>query len=185
MSTLEGMTPGTWTLDPAHTEVGFSVRHAGISKVRGVFTDVAGELNVAEDAARTTGLVTVKTASVDTKNEGRDNHVRGAEFFDVENYPEMTYKVTGVELTDGEGTVKGQLTLRGVTKDVDLDTEFNGVAVDAFGTTRAGFSASTTISRKEFNVTWNAALEAGGVMVSDKVRIDLDVEFTAPESASN
>ena len=182
MSTLDGMTTGTWTLDPAHTEVGFSVRHAGISKVRGVFGTVSGELTVAEDASRSTGLVSIDVASVDTKNEGRDNHVRSAEFFDVENHPEMTYQITGLDLTDGEGTVSGTLTLRGVSREVALDTEFNGVAVDAFGTTRAGFTASTTISRKEFGITWNAALEAGGVMVSDKVRIDLDVEFTAPGS---
>ncbi|MBD2763077.1 YceI family protein [Kocuria sp. cx-455] len=182
MSNLNGMTTGTWTLDPAHSEIGFSVRHAGISKVRGQFTDVAGQLNVAEDAAQSTGEIVVGMASVDTKNETRDNHVRSEEFFDVANHPEMTYKVTGLNLTDGEGTVSGELTLRGVTKPVELDTEFNGVAVDAFGVTRAGFTASTSISRKEFNVTWNAALEAGGVMVSDKVNIDLDVEFTAPEA---
>ncbi|MDO4920127.1 YceI family protein [Kocuria sp.] len=182
MSTLDGMTTGTWTLDPAHTEVGFSVRHAGISKVRGVFGDVSGELTVAEDASRSTGHVSIGMASVDTKNEARDNHVRGGDFFDVENHPEMTYEITGLNLSDGEGTVTGKLTLRGVTQEVDLDAEFNGVAVDAFGTTRAGFSATTSISRKEFGVTWNAALEAGGVMVSDKVQISLDVEFTAPEA---
>ena len=182
MSNLNDLTPGTWTLDPAHTEVGFSVRHAGISKVRGVFTDVSGELQVAENRAESTGQVVVAMASVNTKNEARDNHVRSEEFFDVANHSEMTYKITGVNLADGEGTVSGELTLRGVTKPVELDTEFNGVAVDAFGTTRAGFTARTTISRKEFNVTWNAALEAGGVMVSDKVTIELDVEFTAPES---
>lgn len=182
MTTLNGMTTGTWTLDPAHTEVGFSVRHAGISKVRGQFSDVTGQLNVAEDAAQSTGEIVVGMASVDTKNEARDNHVRSEEFFDVANHPEMTYKVTGLDLADGEGTVSGELTLRGVTKPVELKAEFNGVAVDAFGVTRAGFTASTSISRKEFNVTWNAALEAGGVMVSDKVNIDLDVEFTAPEA---
>lgn len=183
MSTLNGMTTGTWTLDPAHTEIGFSVRHAGISKVRGQFSDVAGQLNVAEDAAQSTGEIVVGMASVDTKNETRDNHVRSEEFFDVANHPKMTYKVTGLNLTDGEGTVTGELTLRDVTKPVELEAEFNGVAVDAFGVTRAGFTASTAISRKEFNVTWNAALEAGGVMVSDKVNIDLDVEFTAPEAS--
>lgn len=182
MSNLNGMTTGTWTLDPAHSEIGFSVRHAGISKVRGQFTDVAGQLNVAEDAAQSTGEIVVGMASVDTKNETRDNHVRSEEFFDVANHPEMTYKITGLNLTDGEGTVSGELTLRGVTQPVELKAEFNGVAVDAFGVTRAGFTASTAISRKEFNVTWNAALEAGGVMVSDKVNIDLDVEFTAPEA---
>ena len=182
MTTLNGMTTGTWTLDPAHSEIGFSVRHAGISKVRGQFTDVAGQLNVAEDAAPSTGEIVVGMASVDTKNETRDNHVRSEEFFDVANHPEMTYRILGLNLTDGEGTVSGELTLRGVTKPVELEAEFNGVAVDAFGVTRAGFTASTAISRKEFNVTWNAALEAGGVMVSDKVNIDLDVEFTAPEA---
>ena len=182
MSNLNGMTTGTWTLDPAHTEIGFSVRHAGISKVRGQFSDVTGQFHVAEDAAQSTGEIVVGMASVDTKNETRDNHIRSEEFFDVANHPKMTYKVTGLNLTDGEGTVSGELTLRGVSKPVELKAEFNGVAVDAFGVTRAGFTASTSISRKEFNVTWNAALEAGGVMVSDKVNIDLDVEFTAPEA---
>lgn len=184
MNTLDGMTTGTWTLDPAHTEVGFSVRHAGISKVRGTFAGVSGELTVAEDASRSTGRVEIEMASVDTKNEARDNHVRSAEFFDVETFPQMSYDITGVHLDGGEGTVTGTLTLRGVSREVELETEFNGVAVDAFGTTRAGFTAATTISRKEFGITWNAALEAGGVMVSDKVRIDLDVEFTAPGSAA-
>lgn len=182
MSNLNGMATGTWTLDPAHTEIGFSVRHAGISKVRGQFTDVTGQLHVAEDAAQSTGEIVVGMSSVDTKNETRDNHVRSEEFFDVANHPTMSYKVTGLNLTDGEGTVSGELTLRGVTKPVELEAEFNGVAVDAFGVTRAGFTASTSISRKEFNVTWNAVLETGGVMVSDKVNIDLDVEFTAPDA---
>ena len=110
--------------------------------------------------------------------------MRSAEFFDVETFPQMSYDINGVHLDGGEGTVTGTLTLRGVSREVELETEFNGVAVDAFGTTRAGFTAATTISRKEFGITWNAALEGGGVMVSDKVRIDLDVEFIAPGSAA-
>jgi polyisoprenoid-binding protein YceI len=116
----------------------------------------------------------VKTASFDSGEPNRDAHVRGADFFDVENFPEMTFRATGVEGDGEDYTLTGDLTIRGITKPVELEVEFTGVAVDPFGATRAGFSAETEISRKEFGLTWNAALETGGFLVSDKVKINLE-----------
>ncbi|MDQ0754999.1 YceI family protein [Arthrobacter sp. B3I4] len=174
MTLPQGLTPGTWTLDMSHSEVGFSVRHAGISKVRGRFTEATAEARVGDSLADATLHATVKTASFDSGDANRDGHVRGPDFFDVENYPEMTFRATSIR-GDGEDYVlTGDLTIRDVTKPVDLEVEFTGVAVDPFGATRAGFSAETDISRKEFGLTWNAALEAGGLLVSDKVKISVE-----------
>ena len=182
MSTLDRLTPGTWTFDPAHSEVGFVVRHAGISKVRGSFHDVTADFVVAEQVEDSSIDAVIKTASIDTGDESRDAHLRTADFFDVENKPEITFHSTSIQLGGGEGTITGELTINGVTRTVDLDTEFNGGVVDAFEATRAGFEATTTISRKDFGLTWNAAIEAGGVLVSDKVVLNLDVAFTAPQA---
>ena len=181
MTAFEGLTAGTWTLDPALSEVAFTVRHAGISKVRGVFEQTAAQLQAGETVEDSSVRATVQIESINTKNEGRDGHVKGEEFFDAAKHPEMVFEST--ELTaDGEDiTLAGNLTIKGETRPVTFTGEFGGVAVDAFGTTRAGFSAAATISRKDFGITWNAALEAGGVMVSDKVKIEIDAEFTAPE----
>lgn len=181
MSQFNGLVPGSWTFDPAHSEVAFTVRHAGISKVRGTFRDVDAQLRVAEPIEDSVLEATVQMASIDTKNADRDGHVRGADFFDVEQYPTMTFRSTSVAFEGEEGTITGELTIKDVTRTVEFATEFNGVVVDAFGVTRGGFSAETTISRKDFGITWNAAMEAGGVLVSDKVAITLDVAFTAPQ----
>lgn len=182
MSTLDRLVPGTWSFDPAHSEVGFTVRHAGISKVHGTFNEATASLNVGEQIEGSTIEATIHTGSVDTGNPDRDAHVRGEDFFDVEKFPTMTFTSTGFDLAGGEGTITGELSIKGVTKTVELAAEFNGVVVDAFGMTRAGFEATTTISRKEFGLTWNAAIEAGGVLVSDKVVINLDAAFIAPEA---
>ncbi|GGG63373.1 hypothetical protein GCM10011374_28440 [Kocuria dechangensis] len=182
MSQLTNLVPGSWTFDPAHSEVGFTVRHAGISKVRGTFHDVDAQLQVADPVENSTLAATIQMASIDTKNADRDGHVRSADFFAVDEHPTMTFTSTAVAFDGEEGTITGELTIKGVTRTVELETEFNGVVVDAFGVTRAGFSATTTISRKDFGITWNAAMEAGGVLVSDKVVINLDVAFTAPQS---
>lgn len=179
---LERLTPGSWTFDPAHSEVGFTVRHAGISKVRGTFGEVDAQLQVADPIENSTLTATIGMASIDTKNADRDAHVRSADFFAVEDHPTMTFTSTDVAFDGAEGTITGELTIKGITRTVELATEFNGVVVDAFGVTRAGFSAEATISRKDFDITWNAAIEAGGVLVSDKVVIHLDVAFTAPQS---
>ncbi len=174
MTLPAGLTPGIWTLDMSHSDIGFTVRHAGISKVRGRFSDASATAHVRDSLKDSSLHATVKTASFDSGEPNRDAHVRGADFFDVENFPEMTFRATGVEGDGEDYTLTGDLTIRGITKPVELEVEFTGVAVDPFGATRAGFSAETEISRKEFGLTWNAALEAGGFLVSDKVKINLE-----------
>lgn len=175
----EGLTPGTWTLDAAHTHVGFTIRHAGISRVRGEFGEVEGSLKVGESLEDSTFEATIQVPSISTGNAQRDDHLRSAEFFDAETYPTMTF--TSTKVTSDE--LVGELTLHGVTKEVILDLDYEGAATDPFGIYRAGFEGETKISRKEFGLTWNAALEAGGVLVSDEVKISISAEFTAPTAA--
>ena len=169
----------TYSIDPGHSEVGFTVRHAGISKVRGQFTDFAGDITVAENFADSAVNVTIQSASVDTRDENRDNHLRSADFWDAENNPTWTFTSTRVEGSLPEFTVHGDLTINGVTRPAALAVEYNGSATDPFGADRVGFSASTEISRKDFGLTWNAALETGGVLVGDKVRITLEISAVA------
>ncbi|AXK45844.1 YceI family protein [Brachybacterium saurashtrense] len=176
---MNDLTPGTWTLDPTHTAASFTVRHAGISKVRGQFTELEGALQVAEGGQDLAFSATLKTESVSTSNADRDGHLRSGDFFDAETFPEIRFTSTGVE---GE-TLTGELTIRDITKPVSLDFAYEGAATDPFGTYRAGFTGETTISRKEFGLTWNAALEAGGVLVADEVKISIEAEFTAPTAA--
>lgn len=167
---------GTWTIDPTHTRIGFVARHAMVTKVRGSFQDFSGSLTI--DAAQPEGAsatFTAQTASISTGVADRDGHLRSADFFDSENNPEITFTSTSAKLDDDEFTLLGDLTIKGVTLPVTLEGEFNGVATDPFGNVRAGFEAETEISRKDFGLTWNAALEAGGVLVSDKIKIQLDV----------
>ncbi|MGP9837971.1 YceI family protein [Arthrobacter sp. 179] len=174
------LTPGIWQLDTAHTDIGFSVRHAGISKVRGSFTDADATLEVHDSLASSTVRASIKTDSFDSKDPNRDGHVKGADFFDVEEFPEMRFVSTGAQGSTEEFTLSGELTIKETTLPVELEVEFGGVAVDPFGTTRAGFSATTQISRKAFGITWNAALEAGGVLVGDQVTITVDSAFVLP-----
>lgn len=174
MTLPSGITPGLWTLDMSHSEIGFTVRHAGISKVRGRFTDASAEAKIGRSLADASLHATVKTASFDSGDANRDGHVKGPDFFDVENFPEMTFRATSVEGDGEDYTLTGDLTIRGITKPIELEVEFTGVAVDPFGATRAGFSAEAEISRKEFGLTWNAVLETGGLLVSDKVRINVE-----------
>lgn len=173
---MASLTPGTWNLDGAHSEIGMTVRHAGISKVRATFDEAEATLNVAEDGTANLDAK-VKAASFDSNNADRDAHVRGEDFLDVETHPELTFVATGFKPAGEEFQLAGELTIRGETKPVTFDVEFGGQAVDPFGMTRSGFSGSTAISRKEFGLTWNAALEAGGVLVGDKISIDLEVAF--------
>lgn len=171
------ITPGTWNLDLSHTEIGFVVRHAGISKVRGSFAAADATLVVGDSLTGSSVQAIVKTASFDSKDGNRDAHVKSPEFFDVERFPEMTFTSNQLDGNPEDFELTGELTIKGTTKQVVFDVEFGGVAVDPFGATRAGFSASTVISRKEFGITWNAALEAGGVLVGDKVTINVDAAF--------
>lgn len=176
---MTDLTPGTWPLDPTHTSASFTVRHAGISKVRGQFTDVEGALTVGEGGEDLAFTAALKTASVNTSNTDRDNHLRSGDFFDAETFPEIRFASTAVK---GE-TLTGDLTIRDVTREVTLDFTYEGSATDPFGTYRAGFTGETSISRKDFGLTWNAALEAGGVLVADEVKISIEAEFTAPTAA--
>ena len=166
---------GTWTIDASHSEAGFSVRHAGISKVRGTVAITEGTIVVGDDLTVTSVTATLDPSTISTGDAGRDGHLKSADFFDVEQFATWTFASTSVRADGNDYTIVGDLTIHGVTKSVELETEFNGTAVDPYNNLRAGFSASTTISRKEFGLTWNAALEAGGVLVSDKVVISIDI----------
>jgi len=180
MALPTNLATGTWTLDASHSEIGFTVRHAGISKVRGQFKEADATLDLAENVADSKVNATIKTASFDSGDVNRDGHVRGEDFFDVEKFPEISF-VSNAIVPKGEAyELQGDLTIKGVTRAVALETELNGVAVDPFGLTRAGLTAGTTISRKDFGLTWNAVLDAGGVLVSDKVAINLELAFIAP-----
>jgi polyisoprenoid-binding protein YceI len=170
-----GLTAGTWTVDASHTEASFSVRHAGISKVRGTVAVTEGTVIVGDDLETTSVSVTLDPSTVSTGDANRDGHLKSGDFFDVEKFGQWTFVSTGVRENGKKHVVVGDLTVHGVTQSVELDTEFNGTAVDPFGNTRAGFEATVTISRKDFGLVWNAALEAGGVLVGDKVTIALDV----------
>jgi polyisoprenoid-binding protein YceI len=172
-----GLSQGTWNLDASHSTVGFTVRHAGISKVRGQFTELEGTLTLGETLAESSVTATIQAASFNSGDANRDGHVRGADFFDVETFPTLSFASSAVSVDGEDFELTGELTIRGISQTVTFKGEFNGVAVDPFGATRAGFEAKTVISRKDFGLTWNAALEAGGVLVSDKVTITLDVAF--------
>ena len=173
MANITELPAGTWALDPTHSEVGFVARHLMVSKVRGSFTDVSGTVTVKDDVTDSVADVTIKTASVSTGTADRDGHLRSADFFDVETFPEMTFVSTGF---DGE-TLTGDLTIKDVTKPVTLDVEFNGVATDPWGNEKAGFEATADINRTDWGLTWNANLEKGGVLVSEKIKLVLDVQL--------
>jgi len=179
MSTTTQILPatGTWTLDASHSEVGFSVRHLGISKTRGRFGAFEGTLRIdAAEPANSSVEVSIDAGSVDTKDGGRDEHLRGADFFDVESFPTLTFRSTAVRGSGTDWVVEGDLTIKGVTRPVVLETELVGLERDPWGGERVGFAATTEVNREEFGLTWNAALETGGVLVGKTVKIHLDVE---------
>ncbi len=171
-----GYVAGTWTIDTLHSEVGFSVRHMMVSKVRGKFTKFAGELVTAANPLESTVTAEIDLASIDTGSEQRDGHLRSPDFFDTDNHPQMTYRSTGLRPEGDDFVLDGELTLKGVTRQVPLKLELNGFGPDAYGGTRAGFTATGQINRADFGVTWNAAIEGGGVVVADKVDLHLEVE---------
>lgn len=167
---------GTYKLDPAHTLIGFVARHAMVTKVRGKFEDFEATVVVdLDNPENSSATASIKTGSITTGNADRDGHVKGGEFFGVEEFPEMTFTATSFNIkNEQEGTVTGDLTLKGVTKPVTLDVEVAGVEEDPFGAVRIGFEASTTINRKDFGVDWQAPLNSGGVMVSEKIKIEIE-----------
>ena len=173
MSNLSDLDPGTWNVDASHSEVGFIARHLMVSKVRGQFKDFAAVVNIAQPFENSTVEATVQLASVDTNAADRDTHLKSADFFDVENNPAMTFTSTKVT----NSSLEGDLTIKGVTKPVTFDLDFGGISADPWGGTRAGFEATTEINRKDFGLSWNVAIESGGVLVGEKVKIALDVEL--------
>ena len=180
MSTAQTQIPnyiaGTWEVDPVHSDVSFTVRHMMVSKVRGRFGGFTGEMVTGEDITTSSVRAEIDATSIDTGNEQRDGHVRSADFFDVENHPTWTYTSTGVR-TDGDDLViDGELTIKGVTRSVPLALEVNGFGPDAFGGTRAGFTGTTTINRSDFGVDIAMPLDGGGVVVSEKVQISIEIE---------
>ena len=176
MSDLSALTPGTWTVDAGHSNVAFSVRHLMVAKVRGRFTDFAGTITVAEDALQSKVDAVVKMASVNTDDEGRDGHLRSDDFFATDQFPEMTLATTAISAKGSDYVLHANLTIKGVTRPVDFALEFDGVATDPWGNTKAGFTAEAEINRKDWGLEWNVALEAGGVLVGEKVKIVLEIE---------
>ena len=169
---------GTYALDVAHSQVGFAVRHMAVSKVRGRFTKFDGTIQVAEDPTQSSVNVTIDATSVDTQDETRNNHLRTNDFFDVENHPTWTFVSTSVVPDGKKWKVTGDLTIRGITRPVTLDTSLEGVVKDPYGNLRVGFSATTSIVRGDFGVSFNGVMEAGGLVVAKKVDIDLELEAT-------
>ena len=170
-------TTGTWAIDPTHTTIGFSVRHAMVSKVRGNFSDFAGSAIIdGANLAASSVEVTIQAGSIDTKNADRDGHLVSADFLDVENFPTLTFTSTNVAVNGADVTITGDLTIHGVTRSVTVEFEYIGTSLDPFGFTRMGFEGTAKISRKDFSLVWNAALETGGVLVGDEITLVLDVE---------
>ncbi len=169
--------PGDWQLDPAHTSVEFVARHLMVSKVRGRFTNASGTIHIADDPAESWVEVEVDAASVESGDEKRDEHLRSPDFFDVERYPKITFRSTRLEgESPGHFRVHGELTVHGVTRPVTLEAEYHGWTPSPIGDRRAGFSATTEVDREDFGLTWNVAVEAGGVLVGKKAKLEFEIE---------
>jgi len=168
--------PGTWTIDPQHTEATFIARHLMVTKVRGVLTGVTGALLVAEDPTQSSVTASIPVATLTTGADDRDTHVKSADFLDAEHFPTIDFASTAVEGSDEKWRVTGDLTIRGVTKSVTLDVEYNGVSPDPWGGQRAGFTLSTEIDREDWGLTWNVALETGGVLVSKNIKLEIEAQ---------
>jgi polyisoprenoid-binding protein YceI len=166
---------GTWTLDPSHSRIGFVARHAMVTKVRGSFNEFEGTAVVGEGIEDTRIDLTIQVASIDTRSADRDGHLKSGDFFDVEANPAITFTSTSVK-ADGETLeVTGDLTIKGQTQSVTVPFEFEGGALDPFGNVRAGFEGKVVVNRKDFGLTWNAALETGGVLVGEKVTLEFEI----------
>lgn len=173
---VPGYVAGTWQIDPVHSEVGFAVRHMMVSKVRGRFNTFSGQIVTGADPLSSSVTAEIDLASIITGNEQRDAHIRSADFFEVETYPTMTYRSTGVREHGGDYVLDGELTLKGVTRTVPLKLELNGFGPDPFGGTRAGFTATGEINRRDFNVNFSAPMQNGGAVVADRISLQLEIE---------
>jgi polyisoprenoid-binding protein YceI len=186
MAELSPEYAGQWRFDPAHTRIGFSTRHAMVTKVRGAFNDVDGFITVdAENPERSKVELTVKVASIDTRNADRDQHLRTNDFFDAPRFPEITFVSSRVDQVDqGHFIVSGDVTIKGITKEISIPIDFIGVERDPTGTLRAGFEGSRRIDRQDFGLKWNTALDSGGVLVSDKVTLEFEVSAIKVDDAA-
>ena len=175
--TLPATLTGSYTIDPSHSRIGFVARHAMVTKVRGSFNEFEGSGYFdPEDPSNIQIELTIEASSIDTRSEDRDGHLRSNDFLDMENYPQIRFVSTdATSPKDGVFRVSGDLTIKDVTKPISIDFEFTGAAVDPYGNQRIGFEGATTINRKDWGVNWNAALEAGGVLVSEKVGLEFEV----------
>jgi len=176
MSSISDLTPGTWNIDPVHSSVGFVARHLMVSKVRGRFNKFSGTLTIADDPLKSKVEASADVASISTGDETRDGHLKSADFFDLEKYPTIDLVSTGIDKDGDDYVLHTNLTVNGVTKPVDFELEFEGVSPDPWGGTRAGFEAEAEISRKDWGLEWNMVLETGGLVIGDKVKIEIDAQ---------
>jgi polyisoprenoid-binding protein YceI len=177
MTQLDPAYAGTWRFDPGHTRIGFQARHAMVTKVRGAFNEVEGTIHIdAEDVAKSSVEMSVKVASIDTRNADRDEHLRTNDFFDAPNYPDIVFRSTRIDQVDENSfIVNGDLTIKETTREIAVPIEFTGVETDPFGNLRAGFEGSRRIDRREYGVNWNAVLDSGGVLVSERVLLEFEI----------
>ena len=182
---IPGYLAGTWKIDPVHSDVAFTVRHMMVSKVRGHFTRFEGELVLAPDPLDSTVTATIDLSSIDTNNPTRDDDLRSANYLQIQTHPTMTYRSTGIRHSEDGFDVDGELTLHGVTRRVPLALDVNGFARDPYGGTRAGFSATAEIDRKDFGITTNIPMDGGGVVIGDRIQIYIEIEaiLSPPEPA--
>jgi polyisoprenoid-binding protein YceI len=178
-ATISPELTGTYTIDPVHSRIGFVARHAMITKVRGSFNEFTGTVEVdAEKPEQSSAKLVIKVDSIDTRNADRDGHLRSNDFLDLATYPEIVFASTGIQRTDDTSfKITGNLTIKGVTQSITIDFDYEGSSTDPFGNHRLGFEGSHAISRKDYGITWNAPLESGGVLVSDKITLEFEVSL--------
>lgn len=176
---LESQFVGNWIIDPDHSRVGFSARHAMVTKVRGAFNDVSGEVHIdSQEWSQSSARVSIDVNSIDTRNADRDSHLRNGDFFDAANYPTIDFVSTSIDEVDSnQFIVVGALTMRGVTRAVSIPLDLTGVHEDSFGNVRAGLEGGRRIDRKQWGISWNANLDAGGVMISDKISLEFELSL--------
>ena len=176
MSDLSTLTPGSWNVDPSHSGLNFSVKHLMVSKVRGRFRDFSGTITIAADPLQSSVVASAKVDSIDTGDENRDGHLKTGDFFDSTSHPTIDFRSTKVEAAGSDYRLLADLTIKGVTRGVAFDLEFDGVNTDPWGNTKAGFTATAEINRKDWGLEYNAVLETGGVLIGEKVKLELDIQ---------
>ena len=176
MSNLSALTPGTWNVDPSHSGLNFSVKHLMVSKVRGRFRDFSGTITIAADPLQSSVVASAKVDSIDTGDENRDGHLKTGDFFDAAAHPTIDFRSTKIEAAGSGYRLLADLTIKGVTRSVAFDLEFDGVNTDPWGNTKVGFTATAEINRKDWGLEYNAVLETGGVLIGEKVKLELDIQ---------